>query len=270
MSLFYTKNEFEKKSTRERYRIERAELYFRKKTGATPFIFFGGAILLGLYAYWGGGPLHFVAAALFAGLGVYQFFYVNRADVSAEEVDTRVKALWEEMDLKTDALNKSDMDYDEFMNSDKLLMYGYTKQPIGEKEALLRADNTDRTGRSSHVQFSCFTLAETSLECYSIVKSLLGDEKEETLMEWPYERIREIELEKIAVDASPQAGGAATQMRHLPAVTVRSANKRENRSYAFCEDCRDTARELVNRVRENQTRIREERLAEKQTDTERE
>ena len=89
MAFGYTKTEFEKKSTGECYRIERAELYFRKKAGKTPFIFFAGALILGLYAYWGGGPLHYVSAALFAGLGVWQFFYVNRAAVTAPEVDER-------------------------------------------------------------------------------------------------------------------------------------------------------------------------------------
>ena len=151
MAFGYTKNEFEKKSTRERYRIERAELYFRRKAGATPFIFFAGALILGLYAYWGGGPLHYVSAALFAGLGVWQFFYVNRACVTAEEVDERVKMLWEETDLETDALNRSDMEYDAFINAPKILLYGYTKLPIGEKEALLRADSVDKAGRSSHI-----------------------------------------------------------------------------------------------------------------------
>ena len=264
MAFGYTKNEFEKKSTRERYRIERAELYFRKKAGKTPFIYFGLALLIGLYAYWGGGPLHFVAAALFAGLGVWQFFYVSRANVSTEEVDWRMRSLWESMDLETDALNRSDMDYDAFVNAPKILVYGYTKLPIGEKEALLRADSRDKAGRSSHVQFSCFTLAETSLECYSIVKSLLGEEKEETLMEWPYSRIREIELEKIAADCAAEAGGSATQMRHLSAVTVRSANKRENRSYAICEDCRENAQELVRRVKENQARKQIEEKTERE------
>ena len=255
MAFGYTKNEFEKKSTRERYRIERAELYFRKRAGATPFVFFAGALLLGLYAYWGGGPLHYVSAALFAGLGVWQFFYVNRAGVTAEEVDERVRMLREETDLETDALNRSDMEYDAFQNAPKILLYGYTKLPIGEKEALLRADSGDKTGRSSHIQFSCFTLAETTLECYSIVKSLLEKETEETLMEWPYDRIRETGLERIAADCAAEPGGTAMQMRHLPAVTIRSANKRESRSYAFCEDCRSEAEQLIREIQ-----IRKDRL----------
>ena len=259
MSLFYKKTEFEKKSTRERVGIERAELYFRKKTGSTPFIFFAGALILGLYAYWGGGPLHFVAAALFAGLGIWQFFYVNRADISGEEVDERIRRMWEELDLETDALNASDMDYDAFMEAPKRMIYGYTKLPLKGKEALLRADSRDDAGRSSHVQFSCFTLAETSLECYSIVKSLLGEEQEVTVMEWPYSRIREIVLEKIAADCSTEAGGEKTQMRHLPAVSIRSANKRENRSYAVCAQSREAALDLIEKVKEKQEEQQTER-----------
>ena len=64
------KTDYEKKSTRERYRIERSELYFKKSSGNTPYILFAFAIIVGIYAYFGGGPLHFVAALFFTGLSL--------------------------------------------------------------------------------------------------------------------------------------------------------------------------------------------------------
>ncbi len=256
---FYKKNEFEKKSTRERYTIERGELYFRKKAGGTPFIFFGGAILLGLYAHWGGGPLHYAAAALFAALGVWQFFYVSRASVSAQEVDARVRSMLGELDLESDALNAGDMDYDAFTEAEKIILYGYAKLPIKDEEAMLRADEADNVGRSSHVQFTCFTLMEDTLQAYSVVKSLLSGEKAHTIMEWPYDRIQAVELEKLAVNGQIEPGSDKTQMRHLPAAVIRSSNKRESRSYAFCEDCRASAQELARKIREKQADAQKER-----------
>ena len=253
MSLFYKKNEFEKKSTRERVGIERAELYFRKKAGGTPFIFLAGAVLLGLYAYWGGGPLHFVAAALFAGIGIWQFFYVNRANVSGEEVDERVRRMWEEPEPETDALNASDMDYDAFMEAPKFLVRGYTTLPIAGKKPFLRADSADGTGRSSHIQLTVFTLAEETLEAYSVIRSLLGDEKEETVMEWPYAQLKQTGFERIAADCAVEAGSERTEMRKFPVLSVRSSNKRENRTYAISEDCRGEAEEFLRAVQKKQT-----------------
>lgn len=250
MAFGYTKNEFEKKSTRERYRIERAELYFRKKTGSTPFIYFGGAVILALYAYWGGGPLHYIAAALFAGLGVWQFFYVNRAAVSAQEVDERVKELYDSLDTDTDALNASDMDYDDFADAPKIRLWGYTTQPIGEKKPVLRADRADDTARSSHVQFTVFTMAEDTLEAYSVIRSLLGDEKDEMVMGWSYAQLKEAGWEKLAADCAAEAGGAATEMRKFPVVAIRCNNKRMNRSYAICEECRGDAEALIRGIQQ--------------------
>ena len=252
MAFGYTKTEFERKSTGERYRIERAELYFRKKAGATPFIFFAGALILGLYAYWGGGPLHYVSAALFASLGVWQFFYVNRAGVTAEEVDERARAMRGSLDPETDALNASDMDYDAFMDAPKIRLWGYTTLPIGEKKAVLRADRTDDTARSSHLQFTVFTLAEDTLETYSVIRSLLGDEKEETVMGWSYAQLKDAGFERLAADCAIEAGGEKTELRKFPVVSIRCNNKRMNRSYAICEDCRGDAEKLLRSIQKKQ------------------
>ena len=249
------KTDYEKKSTRERYRIERAELYFRKKAGATPFIFFAGALILGLYAYWGGGPLHYVSAALFAGLGVWQFFYVKQAAVTPSEVDARMRWINDNLDLETDALNTSDMEYDAFMAAEKISVYGYTALPVQEEKAILRADRSDDMGRSSHMQFTCFILGEDRLEAYSTVRTLFGEEKktplkESTIMEWPYTQLREIGFERIAANCSVQPGSEEKETRKFPCLMVRSSNKIENRTYAICEDCRGDAEDFLARVRE--------------------
>ena len=250
MALFYNKNEFERKSTRERYRIERAELYFQKKAGKTPFIYFAIAAVVALYAYWGGGPLHFAAAALFAGLGVWQFFYVNRSTVTPQETDERARALGEDLDLKIDALNASDMDYDAFTDAPKIEVWGYTPQTLNGEKPLLRADKSDDTARSSHVQFTVFTLGPETLEAYSVIRSLLGDKKEVTLMEWPYVQLKQTGTERIAADCSVEPGSEKTQMRKFPAVSIRSSNKKMNRAYAICEDCRGEADELLRMIQE--------------------
>lgn len=253
----YKKTEFEKKSTRERYRIERGELYFRKRSGSTPYIFFAGAILLGLYAYWGGGPLYYVVAALFAGIGVWQFFYTRSAGVTAAEVDERMEAMGTQIDLEVDALNASDMDYDEFMEAPKIRLYGYSGLSIGQEEAILRADQSDDTARSSHLMFTCFILGEETLEAYSTIRSLLGDEKTEEVMEWRYDQLQ-AGLERVAAKCAMQPGGEQTETRKFPAVSIRCSNKRNNRLYTFCENCRPEAQELIRRIQEKKEAPRKE------------
>ena len=134
--------------------------------------------------------MYYLVAAIFAGLAVWQLIYVRGADVSAEEADERAEALRRSLNLEVDALNASDLDYDAFMDAEKIQVWGYTTLPIAGGKPLLRADSADETGRSSHIQFTVFTLAEESLEAYSVIRSLLGNEKEETIMEWKYGQLR--------------------------------------------------------------------------------
>lgn len=248
------KTDYEKKSTRERYRIERSELYFKKSSGNTPYILFAFAIIVGIYAYFGGGPLHFVAALFFTGLGIWQFFYVKQAAVTPPEVDARMRWINDNLDLETDALNTSDMEYDAFIAAEKISVYGYTALPVQEEKAILRADSSDDVGRSSHMQFTCFILGEDRLEAYSTVRTMFGEKKtplkESTIMEWPYTQLREIGFERLAADCAIEAGSEKTEIRKFPVISIRSTNKRENRTYAICEDCRGDAADLLARVRQ--------------------
>ena len=249
-------SDYERKSTRERYRIERSELYFKKSSGSTPYILLGFAVLVGIYAYFGGGPLHYVAALFFAGLGIWQFFYVKQAAVTPPEVDARMRWIHNnDLDLETDALNTSDMEYDAFMAAEKFSVYGYTALPVQEEKAILRADRSDDVARSSHMQFTCFILGEDHLEAYSTVRTMFGAEKktplkESTIMEWPYSQIRQAGFERLAADCAIEAGGDRTEVRKFPCLMIRSSNKKENRTYAICEDCRGDAEDFLDRVRQ--------------------
>ena len=156
------------------------------------------------------------------------------------------------LDLETDALNASDMDYDAFMNEPKIQLWGYTALPIGEKKAVLRADRADDTARSSHLQFTVFTLAEDTLETYSAIRSLLGDEREETVMGWSYAQLKDAGFERLAADCAIEAGGEKTELRKFPVVSIRCNNKRMNRSYAICEDCRGDAEKLLRSIQKKQ------------------
>ncbi|MBR3748797.1 MAG: hypothetical protein IKN28_02885 [Firmicutes bacterium] len=254
---FYKKNDFEKKTTRERYRIERGELYFRKKSGSTVAIMFAFAVFAFFFARreTGGGPFYYAVAVAFAAIAVWQIFYVRGAKVGPEEVDERLTHMRDSIELETDALNTSDMDYDAFMAAEKISVYGYTALPVQEEEAILRADRSDDVGRSSHMQFTCFILGEDHLEAYSTVRTLFGEEKktplkESTIMEWFYSQIRQVGFERLAADCAVEAGSEKTELRKFPVISIRSSNKRENRTYAICEDCRSDAEALLSRVRE--------------------
>ena len=105
------------------------------------------------------------------------------------------------------------------------------------------------------MQFTCFILGEDRLEAYSTVRTLFGEEKktplkESTIMEWPYTQLREIGFERIAANCSVQPGSEEKETRKFPCLMVRSSNKRENRTYAICEDCRGDAEDFLARVRE--------------------
>lgn len=105
------------------------------------------------------------------------------------------------------------------------------------------------------MQFTCFILGEDHLEAYSTVRTLFGEEKktplkESTIMEWPYSQIRQVGFERLAADCAVEAGSEKTELRKFPVVSIRSSNKRENRTYAICEDCRGDAEDFLVRIRE--------------------
>ena len=253
----------EKKSTWERYHIERGELYFQQKAGSTAWVLFGFALLTGLYAYLGGGggrgrSMYFVVSAIFLGLGIWQFFYVKKANVTGSEADRSAQRLAASVDPETEALNASDMEYDEFMAAKKISLKGYTALPIGQSEASLRADAADDIARSSHVQVSCFVFGEDTLEAFTTVRSLLDpDQKESTIKEWTYGQIRQISLERQTVKCPITPGGEKTETRRFPVVMIHAGGKHDNRTYAFDEESRPKAEELIRLLQEKQEEIRE-------------
>ena len=243
-----------KKSTRERYSIERAELYFRKASGSTVPIMFAFAVVAFLFARWkhGGAPFYYAVAVAFAAIAVWQIFYVRETKVGPEEVDERLTHIRDSIDLETDALNASDLDYDLFMEADKTVLWGYSTLPIQDEQPLLRADAADDIARSSHLQFTCFTITKFSLEAFSSVRSLMNEEKEETVMEWPIRHIRDISIDRNGEHCPLEAGSEERALRRFSVLSVRGSSRRDDRSYAICEDCREQAEALIAKIQQRQ------------------
>lgn len=239
-----------KKPNPKLYLSERADLYFQRKyrRGTIPILLIAAAAAAAFACYnvrVGHGGFYYAVAAMLLGIAVWQFFYTRVAKVSADEVDERCRVLQRETNFEVRALNATDIDIDDFDNSDKVLLCGYTNLPIEKAAPLYRADSADKVGRSSHLQMSYFVLGPDSVEAFSLVRSLLSPAESQENTSWRYDRIGQITLDEISLSCPTAPDGTETENRKFPVMLIRGDNKKFRRTYAFMPEQLEDARELV-------------------------
>ena len=232
------------------YQSERAHLYFKRanRRGTIP-IYIAAAAICALFAYMnlraGHSGIYFLVAAFFVGMAVWQFFYTKKADVKAEEVDARFEYIRRTTDLVKFAATDSEMYLEEYEALDKCILYGYTNEGIRDTEAHLRADISDNTARSTHMQMSCMAFDKYSLISFTIVRSLIEQKESQDNMFWPYTQISGVSLEKTMHMCPTEPGGDKAEKRSLYYVKISSKELGVSQKFAFNEDCRTKAEEFV-------------------------
>lgn len=239
-----------KKPNPKLYQSERADLYFqrRNRRGTIP-VYLAGAVIAALFALMnmraGHSPVYFAVSAVLIGLAIWQFIYTRQAVVEASEVDDRFNKISEETQLLKYAATESEMYLETFEALEKYTLTGYTNRSIRDTAALLRADSSDDTGRSSHMQMSCLTFDKLSLLSFTIIRSLIEQKESQDQIIWPYTQISDVHIENLKLSCPLEPGGENTVKRVFPVIVIESRELEEKQSFAFSEQCRESAEQFV-------------------------